>query len=385
MFRRIGVIFIFILVIAIGVAGYVFLPVKNPKPILTDIPTSKPHQHATPDGELIEHKHTYDSSIYSYKLYDPNTPKNSGTKKHPIQLDWERIDIDTVKKKYQPYSVVEMQDMWSATYNTEIPSDRRKKLDRIYPPDTWIKRNLSLGQPFLNYADYRTVLQRRIYMINRRDLWRVVDLEDRTAMRNSLQLPSEIDTWKEYEDAYLKRWIVASYQSLLAANTETVYVTIDEDGKTFSKFAGKWLSRQEKYELMMFGVIPEGIHVVYLNIHDQSLPPGVKPRFYELYLKELELASSKVHNIVSEHEKFYTSNTTEKRRSSKSKPKYSIKESFELLQELHWGEFSDDLQTLQDAISQLEKIKREGEDKMEVSTAANSHPDSRLQGSLRPD
>ena len=364
MFRRIGVFFIFILIIGIGVAGYLFLPVKNPKPILTNIPASIPHQHATPDGELIEHIHTYNSSIGSYKLYEPITPNNSRTKKHPIQLDWERIDIETVKKKYQPYSVAEMQDMWSLKYNTEIPSERRKKLDRIYPPETWIKRNLSLGQPFLNYADYRTVLQRRIYMINRRDLWRIVDSEDRNAMRNSLQLPPEIDTWKEYEDAYLKSWIVASYQSLLATNTETVYVTI-EDGKTFSKFAGKRLSRKEKYKLMMFGVIPEGIHVVYLDVHEERLPPGVKPRYYELYLKELELAYSNVHNIVSEHEEFYTSNTTEKKRSSKSTPKYSIKESFELLQDLHWDAFPDDLQSLQDAISQLEKIKLEGEGKME--------------------
>ena len=364
MFRRIGVFFIFILIIGVGVGGYFYFPVKNPKPILLNIPDSEPHQHATPDGELIEHVHTFDSSIGSYKLYEPITSKNSRAKKHPIQLDWERIDIDTVKKKYQPYSVDDMQDMWSLKYNTEIPSDRRKKLDRIYPPETWIKRNLSLGQPFLNYADYRMVLQRRVYVINRRDLWRVVDLEDRDAMRNSLQLPPEVDTWKEYEDAYLKSWIVASYQSLLATNTETVYVTI-KDGKKFSKFDGKWLNRKEKYELMMYGVIPEGIHVVYLDVHEESLPPGVKPRFYELYLKELELAYSNVHNIVSEHEKFYTSNSTEKKRSPKSTPKYSIKESFELLQDLHWDAFPDDLQGLQDAINQLEKIRLLGEGKME--------------------
>ena len=362
MFRRIGVFFIFILIIGIGVGGYFYFPVKNPKPILRNIPNSEPHQHATPEGELIEHIHTYNSSIGSYNLYEPITPKNR--KKHPIQLDWERIDIETVKKKYQPYSVAEMQDMWSLKYNTEIPPVRRKKLDRLYPPETWIKRNLSLGQPFLNYPDYRTVLQRRIYMINRRDLWRIVDSEDRNAMRNSLQLPPEIDTWKEYEDAYLKSWIVASYQSLLATNTETVYVTI-EDGKKFSKFAGKWLSRKDKYELMMFGIIPEGIHVVYLDVHEEPLPPGVKPSYYELYLKELELAYTNVHNILSEHEEFYTSNTTEKKRSSKSKPKYSIKESFELLQDLHWDAFPDDLQSLQHAISQLEEIRREGEGKME--------------------
>ena len=364
MFRRIGVFFIFILIIGIGIAGYLFLPVKTPEPILGNIPASEPHQHATPDGELIEHIHTYDAAVGSDRLYEPIADKGSGTKKHPIQLDWERIDIETVKKKYQPYSVADMQDMWTLKYNTEIPSDRRKKLDRIYPPDKWIKRNLSLGQPFVNYSDYRMVLQRRVYMINRKNLWRVVDLKDRNAMLNSLQLPSEVDTWREYEDAYLKFWIVASYQSLLAANTETVYVTV-EVGKTFSKFSGKRLSRKEKYELMMFGVIPEDIHVVYLDAHEKRLPPGVKPRFYELYLKELELAYSNVHKIVSEHEAFYTSNTSGEKKSSKSTPSYSIEESFELLQDLHWGEFPDDLQTLQDAIRKLEKIKLEGEDKME--------------------
>ena len=84
MLRRIGVFFIFILIIGIGIAGYLFLPVKTPETILGNIPASEPHQHATPDGELIEHIHTHDPSVGSDRLlYEPNAAKNSGDEKTP--------------------------------------------------------------------------------------------------------------------------------------------------------------------------------------------------------------------------------------------------------------------------------------------------------------
>ena len=215
--RNIAIFIIFIFLVTIGVAGYFFYPVKSPQPILNNLPTSLPHQHSTPDGELIEHIHSYDLTLANPKLFDYDITAKSKDEKHPIQLDWERIDIDTVKMKYQPYSLDEMQEKWSSRYNSDTPSSRRDKLDKAYPPSNWLKRNLNLGQPFLNYSDYQTVLQRRIYMLNRRELWRVVSSKDREAMRKSLQLPPKINTWKEYEDAYLKFWIVASHEAPVIA------------------------------------------------------------------------------------------------------------------------------------------------------------------------
>lgn len=332
-------------------------------PILRDIPATQQHQHATPDGELIEHQHTLDLSINSNLLYQPIVSDETDEKKHRIQLDWERIDIDIVRKKYQPHSVDEMNTMWSSKYKTEVPSNKRKKLDKAYPQDKWLKRNISLGQPLINYSDYQMVLQRRVFMVNRRDLWRVVSPEDRQAMRKSLQLPSEVDTWTEYEDAYLKSWIVASYESLLADETETVYVYVTDDNR-FTKFEGARLNRKEKYDLMMYGIFPDGIHVIYLDVHEERLPPGVIPRYIEVHLKELELAYRTVQKIVSNHKEFYTSNSSKNKKPSKTEQKHNISDSFDLLQDLHWDEYPEELQALQDAISKLEKIKLLGEDRM---------------------
>ncbi len=350
-------------IVSIGVAGYFFLPVRNPVPILRDIPASKPHQHATSEGELIEHKHTLDLSIDSNLLYQPIVREETDQKKHRIQLDWERIDIDIVKKKYQPHTVEEMNTMWSLKYKTEVPSSKRSKLDKAYPQDKWLKRNISLGQPIVNYSDYQMVLRRRVFMLNRRDLWRVVSAEDRLAMCKSLQLPPEIDTWKEYEDAYLKSWIVASYESLLADETETVYVYVTDDNR-FTKFVGARLKRKEKYDLMMYGIVSDGIHVIYLDAHEERLPPGVIPRYIEVHLKELELAYRNVHRIVSDHQEFYTSNSSKDKKPSKTEQKHNIPDSFDLLQDLHWDEYPEDLQALQDAIGKLEKIKLLGENRM---------------------
>ena len=361
--KRILLSFLFIFGLAIGTVGYFHFHVRNPMPILSNIPASKPHQHATPGGELIEHVHTYDFSIGSNILNPPTVSEGSAGKKHQIQLNWERIDIDAVREKYQPYSVEEMDIMWSSRYKTEVHSNRRKKLDKAYPPEKWLKRNFSLGQPFVNYSDYRMVLQRRIFMLNRRDLWRGVNPEVRQAMRKSLHLPPEIDTWTEYEDAYLKFWIVASYESLLADKTETVYVYITNDNR-FLKFEGKRLKRKDKYDLMMYGMVPDGIHVVYFVVDEERLPPGVIPRYYDVYLKELELVYTNINKIVSDHKEFFTSKSSDNKKPSESEQRYNIQDSFELLHDLHWGEFPEDLQALQDATEKLEKIKLEGEDKM---------------------
>lgn len=360
--RRIGVLvlIIVIFVVAIGTAIYLNMPERNPKAIFGSIPTSKPHQHATPDGDLVEHVHTYDLSFDIPKLFERITSKDTDIKKHPIQLDWERIDLDTVRKKYQPYNVAEMHKMWAQTYRAEESTNKRVKLDKAYPPDKWLKRNIELGQPITNYSDYRMVLQRRIYMVNRRDLWHVVGAEDKEAMRKNLDLPPEINTWKKYEDAYLKFWIVASYESLLADKTETVYAHV-VDRNRFSKFTGARLNRKEKYNLMVYGNVPDGIHVVYLDENGELLPPRVKPRFYERYMKELVQTQANVEKMIVDHKAFFISHS---KKNAKRPAQREIQESFVLLQDLHWGEFPKDLQTLQDAISKLEKIKQTGEEKI---------------------
>lgn len=349
-----------ILVFGLALLAYFMRGVKNPQPFLDKIPASKPHQHVTPDGESIEHTHTYDLNYDTPKLYVHVPTDTSKVTKHPIQLEWENIDHEMVRKKYQPYTVPEMKAMWFGIYQNKFGQNYQTKLDKAYPQEKWLKQNLQLGQPLTDYSDYRLVMKRRIYMVNRRDLWRVAGREDKKAMRNSLQLPEYIDTWKEYENAYLKFWIVASYESFLADKTESVYIQVINEN-SFSKFKGAKLNRKDKYDLMVYGSVPDSIHVIYHDSTGEPLPSKVKPRYFERYLRELEQAQVNVDKMIVDHKAFFVSHNTK----GKRKPtKLTNPEAFSLLQDLHWKDFPKDLKALKNAVINLERIQRDGKERM---------------------
>lgn len=350
------------IIFGIGVFFYTIEREKNPQSLLTRIPASIPHKHATPDAEVIEHTHTYDHSHVEHKLYDPSSVEGLDSNNHPIQRNWERIDLETIQIKYQPYTIEQMNKLWTQDYSNLIILKKKTLLDRVYPQDHWLKRNLDLGQPIRNFDDYRMVLQRRMYMVNRKALWHAAGREERQTLRHSLQLPVEIDTWREYEDAFLKFWIVASYESLLSEETETVYVHIS-DGNKFTKFTGARLNRTQKHDLMYYGVVPEGLHVVYLDEIGNALPARIKPRFYEWYLKDLEQANALVQKIISEHKEFYISQPIDNTKKNNSEKLLNMHDSFALLRDLHWDELPKDLKALQTAIRKLESIRRLGEEK----------------------
>lgn len=354
--KSILLILTFIILCTISYFFY-FRLVINPTPILVNIPPSIPHDHVTPEGESVEHIHTYDLSFELPKLYK-DISEAEIEKKHPIQLEWERIDLDMIREKYQPFTVSEMKSKWYQVYRNEFGPNYPTKLDKAYPHEKWLKQNLVLGQPLADYMDYRVVMQRRIYMVNRRDLWRVVSRDKKEAMRNSLQLPSYIDTWKEYEDAYLKFWIVASYESLVSDEMETVsaYVVNKE---FFSKFTGGRLKRKEKYDLMVYGEIPDGKNIVYYKSDGEILPPRVIPRYYERYMVELDHAQKNLDKMISDHQEFFQSSKKERRKTKLENPV-----AFSLLKELHWGEYPDDLQALEKAVTKLEEIRTDGKEKI---------------------
>jgi len=258
-----------------------------------------------------------------------------------------------------------MNKLWTQDYSNQIISAKKERLDKTYPKNKWLKRNLDLGQPIRDYSDYRMVLQRRMYMVNRKALWNAAGREEKQALRNSLQLPDEIDTWKEYEDAFLKFWIVAAYESLLSEETETVYVYIT-DGNKFTKFTGARLKRNQMHDLMYYSIVPEGLHVVYLDENGNALPARIKPRFYEWYLKELDQAYTIVEKIISEHKDFYISQPVQNAKKNNTEKKLNLHDSFGLLRDLHWDELPKDLKVLQNAIRKFETIKRQGEEKMQL-------------------
>ncbi len=199
--NRIIWVVITLLVITIGFSVYL---TYRPPPLLSvqeQIPVPEPHEHTAPDGSTVEHIHTYDFAKPDTNTDKVESPQASDTK-HPILRAWERLDLEEIRRKYQPYTVAEMHEMWSSGYRNQFGPNYPYHLDETYPQDEWLERNLVLGQPFSSWSDYRMVLQRRIYMIDHENQWRVANEDRKEYMRKALDLPSDVDTWEEYEDAY---------------------------------------------------------------------------------------------------------------------------------------------------------------------------------------
>ena len=422
-----------LLVIVIGISVYLNNRRKEPQSIADQLPTSQPHEHIAPDGTIVKHQHTYPVPEQSE---GPVVPGQVVEAKHPIQRAWERLDLDAIQRKYQPYTVAEMQKIWSESYRTNFGPNYPHELDEAYPQEEWLQRNLELGQHFVDSGDYNTTLHRRIYMIDHKFEWEVSNEAEKEQMRSYLDLPPAVDTWEEYEDAFLKTLITSYYtfQVATAADPDieggtvgtdgtfvpfkknTVYVHVNPE-KGLSKFTGTLLTAEEEDALIMYGVAPEGITVIYTDERGNPLLSNVEPpRFYERHMKELKQAQVYLQQQIEDHELLLELdallNPTEEKKQSapgarehvhKQDPDLTretpqdpdtvppqqpqqhpnarrippqrkippelqtpdaIHQWFTELEALHGGQLPRDLKTLQEVITELEKVRREGEAKL---------------------
>ena len=225
---------VILIVVTIGVSVYIRNKLKEPKLDIEKFLTSKPHEHIGSDGTVVQHKHTYEDADLPEKSVEPLQASDSS---HPIQRAWERLDLEDIRQKYQPHTVAEMQEIWESSYSLRFGSNYPYELDEAYPPGEWLQRNLELGQHFANPGDYSSALQRRIYMIKHRDDWKFGDEEARDQMREYLDLPPDVDTWEEYEDAFLKTLITSYhiFHEATASDPSIAGGTVRTDG-TFIPF-----------------------------------------------------------------------------------------------------------------------------------------------------
>ncbi len=417
------------LIVVIGVVLYISNKNKDSQLGIEKQLKSKLHEHIAPDGTFIEHRHTYTQNELSENIV---TTRQVLAAKSPIQRAWERLDLEEIRRKYQPYTVAEMHEMWSSGYRSQFGPNYPYQLDETYPQDEWLERNLALGQPFSSWSDYRMVLQRRIYMIDHENQWRVANEDRKEYMRKALDLPSDIDTWEEYEEAYLKFFIVASNAELQAEEADpsilggttrtdgtftpfkenTVYAHINPKSG-YVKFTGVSLNEKEEKELATYGVVPEGIKVIYTDEGGKPLPSDTpSPRFYERDMASLEKSLNLLQQQIEEHELLLeldaqldppniatqtdpvphehpqdhehdhgheTPQTPdEKPEQQRRQPDAkrtppprkippelrkpdAVNQWFKELQLLHGGQLPKDLQELRKIITELEKIREEGE------------------------
>ena len=324
-----------LLVIAIGVS--VYIAHRNP-PLLSvheQLPEPKSHEHVAPDGSTVQHTHTYDFAKPDTHTDRTSAQEQARDTKHPIQRAWERLDLAAIKQKYQPYTVAEMKEMWHfdyLEYGRLSTDEEEATAEAHYPADQWLEDLLNLGHPFMNSGHYDLALGRRIGMMGpTREDWDTGEPRyypsgglmggfSKAGLLKKLELPSDT-TWDEYVQMTNKFSIVRLMNVLLAQEIDPdvsggmteldgsflpfspnlVNVHIDpKTGRT--KFIGPRLTAAEEDALVNFGVAPEGMSVVYIDANNKPLPGGKVPRFFERNMKALETAQTLLQQQIEEHE-----------------------------------------------------------------------------------
>ena len=297
------------------------------KPILEQIPESKPHKHITPDGEVVQHTHT---PIQSPKTDQQRniTDSPQGTV-HPILRIWKNLDLNEIRRKYQPYTVQELIDKWDAQYlefhrgQYQNPTLRAvyEHQEAYWPKEQWLQHLLDIGFPLATWPNYYAAFNARGRVLMVKD--RYDNPEERSILLDGYRLPEDA-TWEQMEEMTIKCDLVARLNEIRAKEIDPsvyggitnmngvfipftpnkVHVYISEDTGA-STFTGRALTQQQKDDLTMYGVAPEGITVVYTDKDGRPLPADKKPRFYERHMAALEAIEAHMQEMITEHETLF--------------------------------------------------------------------------------
>ena len=135
--------------------------------------------------------------------------------------DWHEIDLDVIKRDYQPFTVAEMCDMWHDELILKYGGSERfiqsigKAVD-VYPQNTFLARMLELGRPFVDFSDYEDALtNQRITLSSMRAYWESLSAAERVIYLAQRGFPPDA-TWEHYEEVLLKNEVVYSINFLLS-------------------------------------------------------------------------------------------------------------------------------------------------------------------------
>lgn len=148
-------------------------------------------------------------SIYTYKSGSSSTEKIQWTQ------HWDELDLAAIKRDYQPYTVVEMREMWNDKLIAKYGGAERLKqaigkAANVYPEDTYLARMLELGRPFVDFSDYEDALtEQRTWLFSMRVYWETMSVEERRTYLEQRELPADA-TWEVYEETLLKNNVVDS-------------------------------------------------------------------------------------------------------------------------------------------------------------------------------
>ena len=126
---------------------------------------------------------------------------------------WNELDIAAVRSEYQPYSVMEMREMWDDKLLTKHDGSEgfkhvMEQADAVYPVDTYLARMLKLGRPFVDFSDYEdALLYHRLWLYSTRLYWYSLSTAEKSASLQRHGLPTDT-TWAVYEEVLLKTDVV---------------------------------------------------------------------------------------------------------------------------------------------------------------------------------
>lgn len=317
--KQITCLIISFAVVLIGVVLYMgVLQKKAEESLLERIPASKPHQHITPEGEVVQHTHA--------PIQLAKTDSQQETV-HRILRIWQNLDLNEIRRKYQPYTVQEMVEKWDAEYiRRHGPGPLGdpgieaylEKAEKLYPKEQWLQRLMDNGYPFEDFPDYDIAFSVRFSVIKAKEDFE--NPEKRSRVLSDHRLPEDT-TWEELEEVSIKFDIVSRLNDTWAEEADpsvfggvtgmegvfipfkpnTVHVYISED-RTAAMYTGTTLTQQQEDDLRKFGVEPKGITVVYTDKEGRPLPAGAKPSFYERHIAAFEAAEAHVEQLIADHE-----------------------------------------------------------------------------------
>ncbi len=147
------------------------------------------------------------------------SPLNVTEQEHHLELDsvkgfawykhWDELNLATVKKYYQRYTIDEMRVLWDVKLHDKFGNYSGKThAETVYPWDAYLARLLELGHPFFDFSDYESALDTRMgLLIPARTYWQTMNRDERDVYINTFGLSPDT-TWKMCEEALIKQIVV---------------------------------------------------------------------------------------------------------------------------------------------------------------------------------
>lgn len=222
------------------------------------------------------HREFYEWIANRWQNEGRRVPPTASGPKTVLAALYKTPEIDEYPHKISTYEGPQTSEAIMAAFDdsyTLYPSERRDRMDAAYPKETWIQEFLNKGAKFTHFGDYEKYLDSRQVFMNRSN--------DPSVWSSGLYSIRPSSTLAAYKDAFIEReiWIQETWNRVLEEHPDVTDMAIEGNhylpfkaGLTyvrrngpFTTIWGTMLSAEEKEALIMHGIHPKGIEIVYID------------------------------------------------------------------------------------------------------------------------